>query len=408
MKKAFLIVLLIIFSNLLLLSQDSLAINNEPIVEHQQNKESLSQRAFINLGVWDKISTNGKATKNYTNNVSLNLVFGQSENVYGLAFSGLCNSIVDEARGVVISPFNITRTTKGVQIGGVQAADDVNGLQIGVVNVAEELSGVQFGGFINASKITTKGAQVGGFNQAYGSMSGVQLGFMNGAVKSKGLQIGAGNLADTVTGVQIGAINCNAEISGLQIGVVNISNNNKYPIGLINIIKDGELNLALTFDDMQNMVASFRSGGRYLYGIVGFGYNLYSPQAHFVFEGGLGAHILFSDRFRIDTEIIASTLTKIRTSIKFGEQSEEEKEREEEIYRNYDFKTIYRFAYRILPSYKINDRFNIFAGPTLNYLQTSKMDNRKIFPSHSLWKDYNDKTLKQLHIGWMMGVGYTF
>lgn len=408
MKKTFLIVLLGIFSNLLLLSQDSLAINNEPIVSLQQKEDSLNLKAFINLGVWDKISTNGELTGDYTNNLSLGLIYGQAESVYGLAFSGLCNGIGNEARGVVISPFNFTRKTKGVQIGGIQGAEDVDGLQIGVVNVAEEVRGLQLGGFINASKIAMKGVQIGGFNHSYGSQSGVQLGFMNGAIKSKGLQIGAGNLADTITGVQIGAINCGSEIAGLQIGVVNISNNNKYPIGLINIIKEGELNLALTFDDMQNLVASFRSGGRYLYGILGFGYNLYSPEAHFVFEGGFGAHLSFSDRFRIDTEIIASTLTKIRTSVKFGEQSEEEKEREREINRNYDHKTIYRFAYRVLPSYKINDRFNVFAGPTLNYLQTSKMDNRKLFPSHSLWKDYNDKTLKQLYIGWMMGVGYTF
>lgn len=374
-KQLTLILLLILFYPMSLFSQDDLSVKPDSSFEHSQER----YRRMLNLGIWEKISTNGDNTKYYTNNISLNLVYGQSENISGFAFSGLYNRIESKAQGVVIAPFGYIPKMDGLSIAGMQHIEYMDGVQIG------------------------------GFNSVNKALMGVQLGFGNSSVKATGAQIGfLGNETDTLAGVQIGAVNQARTMRGMQIGIINISDGNKYPIGLVNIVKNGEMNIALTFDDMQNMVTSFRSGGQYLYGIVGFGYNFNSPHTHFVFEGGFGAHIQLNNRFRVDTEIIASILTKIRTSIRFGEQSEEEKEREEEIRRNYDNKTLYRFVYRILPIYRFNNKFSIMAGPTLNYIQTSKMDNIALFPSHSLWKEYNSKTLKQLYIGWMAGVSYRF
>lgn len=374
-KQLTLLLLLILFYPMSLFSQDDLSVKPDSSFEHSQER----YRRMLNLGIWEKISTNGDDTKYYTNNISLNLVYGQSENISGFAFSGLYNRIESKAQGVVIAPFGYI--------------PKMDGLSIALMQHIEYMDGVQIGGFNSVNK----------------ALMGVQLGFRNSSVKATGAQIGfLGNETDTLAGVQIGAVNHARTMRGMQIGIVNISDGNKYPIGLVNIVKNGEMNIALTFDDMQNTVTSFRSGGQYLYGVVGFGYNFNSPHTHFVFEGGFGAHIQLSNRFRIDTEIIASTLTKIRTSIRFGEQSEEEKEREEEIRRNYDNKTLHRFVYRILPIYRFNNKFSIMAGPTLNYIQTNKMDNIALFPSHSLWKEYNSKTLKQLYIGWMAGISYRF
>lgn len=407
MKKSFIITFLVLFYNASLLAQDSLAIRVDSISEYQQNVQSPKYKTFFNLGLWNTISTNGYKTKYYTNNISFNLVYGRSENVSGFAFSGLYNQIT-KAKGVVISPFSNVENISGVQIGGMQMGDCLNGVQIGGIHVARDIKGIQIGGLNNVIW-NMQGTQIGIINLAYKNIRGAQIGFFNNSEKIKGVQIAMGNEADTLVGVQIGGFNYAKVMKGLQIGIINISDNNKYPIGLVNIVKSGgDMNLALTFDDMQNMVVSFRSGGQSLYGIVGFGYNIYSPHTHFVLEGGLGAHIQLSDKFRIDTEIIAGILTKIRTSIRVGEQSKEEEEREKEILRNYDHKTLYRFVYRVLPAYNINSNINIFAGPTLNFLQTSKLDNLKLFSSHSLWKDYSPNSFKQLYIGWMIGVGYRF
>lgn len=403
-KQLTLILLLTLFHTVSLFSQDDLSVRRDSSSEHSQER----YKRVINLGIWDKISTNGDNTKYYTNNISLNLVYGQSENISGFAFSGLYNRIESKAQGVVIAPFGYIPKMDGLSIAGMQHIEYMDGVQIGGINVVGDAKGIQIGG-ANWAENNVDGVQIGGFNSVNKALMGVQLGFRNSSVKATGAQIGfLGNETDTLAGVQIGAVNQARTMRGMQIGIINISDGNKYPIGLVNIVKNGEMNIALTFDDMQNTVTSFRSGGQYLYGVVGFGYNFNSPHTHFVFEGGFGAHIQLNNRFRIDTEIIASTLTKIRTSIRFGEQSEEEKEREEEIRRNYDNKTLYRFVYRILPIYRFNNKFSIMAGPTLNYIQTSKMDNIALFPSHSLWKEYNSKTLKQLYIGWMAGVSYRF
>ena len=64
------------------------------------------------------------------------------------------------------------------------------------------------------------------------------------------------------------------DVKGVQwAGLLNIARNSDVPIGLINIIKNGEMGMAVTYDGIGNAVASFRSGGKYTYGILGIGYN---------------------------------------------------------------------------------------------------------------------------------------
>jgi hypothetical protein len=76
-------------------------------------------------------------------------------------------------------------------------------------------------------------------------------------------------------GLQIaGLVNVARHVSGVQIaGVVNIADDSDCPVGLINLIKNGEKGIALTYSETGSTVVSFRSGGKITYGIVGIGYN---------------------------------------------------------------------------------------------------------------------------------------
>lgn len=84
--------------------------------------------------------------------------------------------------------------------------------------------------------------------------------------------------------------------------------NSDVPIGLINIIKNGEMGVAVTYDGIGNVIASFRSGGKYTYGILGVGYNHKVKSNGLVTEAGFGAHIPVAKWFRINNEIKATAI----------------------------------------------------------------------------------------------------
>ena len=57
-----------------------------------------------------------------------------------------------------------------------------------------------------------------------------------------------------------------------------------FPIGLVNVIRDGILHPAVYFDDMLFTNISFRSGSRYFYSIFGAGANIDGFERPFVFS----------------------------------------------------------------------------------------------------------------------------
>lgn len=297
-------------------------------------------KSFINLGLLGILCTNSEDTQETTNNISISLFHGSNKNVYGF----------------VLAPINFIESS-------------MYGLQIGLSNLAtKEVRGIQIG-FANGTQ-NLKGMQIGGLNATEQQSHGVQLGFFN--MQKSG---------------------------GLQIGMVNVADHNNYPIGIVNIIKDGDMNAGMTIDEMSIFTTNFRSGGRCLYGIAGIGYSFASSLNQVVFEGGLGAHLHISDRFRIDTEIAVTHLSKVYSY--FGDPEEAE-----ERTKDYDFKTAFRLSVRLIPSIRLGKHIEIFGGPTINYLQSQCMENEKIFPSHYMWRKFTSTSLKQAHWGWIAGIQY--
>ncbi|NDV59611.1 hypothetical protein [Bacteroides sp. 519] len=310
------------------------------------------------------LSTHGSQAAEYTNGVSFNILAGVSKNEKYFTFGGLANIIHNNASGVQFAGLlnTIGNDANGFQFAGLfnRTGNTTRGIQFaGLYNLADNGYGFQFGGLANTIKKEYSGIQFAGL--------------FNSAKDFQGFQFaGLVNIAKNVKGVQFA-------------GLVNIAENSDYPIGLINIIKNGEMSVGVTYDETGSVIASFRSGGRVLYGILGVGYNHKSNHKHYVAEGGFGAHIPVVNRFRINAEL-KSQFMNMSSSDEFLNKS----------------------SFSILPAFKFTPNLEIFAGPSINYMNTDDVSNKNMFPGGDIWTKFKDDRLQQLHIGYTAGIQWIF
>lgn len=325
--------------------------------QNETDKKATVQVSFI-----PRFGTNGLNAIDYTNNFSLNMLAGLSKNEYGFALGGLANVIMNNACGVQIAGLGnyIGNEANGVQMGGLGniIGHDGKGAQFaGLWNKSESYRGAQFAGLMNMTD-DCSGAQFAGLLNLSGDVSGCQF-------------AGLVNVAKNVEGAMFA-------------GLINIADSCDYPVGLINIMRKGEKSLALSYSEMGNILLTFRSGGRVLYGILGVGLNVKSKNDLFVLTGGLGAHINCSSKFRINNEIQSSFLSLFTKS-----------------YVNHH-------SYSLLPAFRFHPHFEIFAGPSLNYMESNNLNNKNLFPDHSLWKKQTSSSIRQLYVGYQAGVQVIF
>ena len=278
------------------------------------------------------LSSNGIKASQYTNGASFSILAGMSANERNFTFASISNVIANEARGL--------------QFAGISNY------------IGKQGQGVAFAGITNIAKGTYKGVQFAGLLNTSKDITGLQF-------------AGLLNIAGKVRGVQFA-------------GLLNIAEESDCPIGLVNIVKRGEMGIALTYDILGNGIVSFRSGGKYTYGIIGFGYNhKLSGDNKTVAEAGYGVHIPCYSWFQINNEFkVTSTATSDKPFL--------------------------NASYSLLPSFKIKKHYNIFGGASLNYSTTTEMDNQTLFPQNNLWKKHTDNRLQQLFIGYLVGIQYIF
>jgi hypothetical protein len=249
-----------------------------------------------------------------------------------------------QAAGVV----NYTaRKTTGMQAAGfLNVANDVSGMQAaGFANVATgEVNGLQAAGFANVATGEVKGLQAAGFLNIADSANTQVAGYINLAEKAQAQVSGFINIAENVDGAQIaGFVNVAKKVKGVQIaGFINIADSSDCPIGLINIIKNGEMAIGTMMNETGTTLFTFRSGGRKLYGIIGAGGNFTKGYRAYALQSGLGMHIPVTKAFRFNAEVTVTSLsdrwwhTDIRSGVK------------------------------IMPSIRVGC-VEFFAGPSFNY-----------------------------------------
>ncbi|RZL46039.1 MAG: hypothetical protein EOP00_16245 [Pedobacter sp.] len=348
----------------------------------------------IHVGLVYPLSTNGTRAPLDTNNLSIHLLIGVSAAERGPSFAGFSNLILKDAVGSQFAGFSnhIGGAADGAQFAGFAntygggkgaafagftniAHGDVKGAQFsGFANFAYNVNGAQFAGFLNYAK-RINGLQLAGFgNIAIGNVGESQIaGFINKAADVKGTQLA-------------GFINIAKKVKGSQIaGFINIADSSDYPIGIINIIKNGEKSIGLAIDETETTLLSFRSGGKVFYGIIGVGYNLKNEDEVYAAELGLGAHLFSSPVFSLNTELVATTL---------------------EDFKEADY---FKSSFRLMPNLKLFKTLGIFGGPSLNFVTTNSDEGKQLYTKnfhtwHNRWgRDYN-----ALYMGYTAGLHILF
>lgn len=364
------------------------------------------EQRLVHLGIIYPLSTNGSDATNYINNFSLHLIGGLSGGetgacisgfghvtrgqMVGAQISGFGNVVTGDAQGASVAGFgtvhndikgaqvagfgNVAVSVKGVQYAGFgNICSDAEGVQAaGFINVNRRMKGIQGAGFMNITR-QSEGVQGAGFINVNGDVKGVQgAGFMNISSDFQGIQ-GAGfmNIGDVVRGVQgagfmniagdvehgvqaAGFINIAKKVNGLQVaGFINVADSSDTPIGIINIIENGEMHLQATYDDFQNAVFTLRSGGRRTYGIIGLGvtgYPQFGGRNSMLSQVGIGGQWQMTTSFKLRSELLLTTMLVTDNNDSFR-----------------------RLGLSLLADASIG-RFSVFAGPTLAFADVNFME----------------------------------
>lgn len=315
----------------------------------------------VHVGLFYPISNQGADSKYYSNSFSFHLLAGRSREERAFALSGLALKVGENANGFKASGLaNI--------IGG--RADGFT--LAGLTNLVDEnTTGFTAAGLYNQYN-NGVGAQIGGImNLARNDVSGLQA-------------AGLVNKANNVTGLQVaGLVNQANEVQGAQIGFINIANSSKYPIGIINLIKDGEKSMGISVDDNLSTLLTFRSGSKKMYGIIGVGNNFNNEDEVLAIHWGLGAHFFSTDRFRLNTEITTTMLESYGSHEGEGEFE--------------------KYSLSVLPALQFG-RFEIFAGPSLNVINTDSKEGYKMVDNY-IWDHVSDSNkLTGIYIGYTGGI----
>lgn len=338
----------------------------------EEPKKDEEKQSIGHVGLIYPLSTNGVHAAEYSNGFSIHAIVGVSGSERSFCASGFSNIIRHHARGAVIAGFS---NHVGGNVDGVQAAGFLN------TNLGR-VKGVQAAGFFNLAG-GLEGFQAAGFgNVTHQAKDGIQAaGFFNVADTVHSQIGGFVNVAEVVEGVQIaGFINVARKVKGVQLsGFINIAEESDFPIGIVNIIKNGEKAIGVTVDETATTLVTFRSGGRIMYGIIGVGFNPQDERTRYALEAGLGAHLPLGKNFRINAEAVHLGLT----DFKKGEYE--------------------KASLRIMPAYRFAKRVEVFGGPALCYTRFTKGKGDGL-ADHYLWSDETTKRKHGMYIGGLLGV----
>jgi hypothetical protein len=248
------------------------------------------------------VGSRGNLSRDYSNNFSLNILYGLNGGLNGfelgslwnnndgdvkwMQISGLVNSTNGNSHGLIIS--GLTNTNTG----------SITGAGIsGIVNHSRKyLTGNYIAGIANVAQDSLKGAFVSGI-----------LNLTKG--ESKSFQVSTVNVANNLEGFQVGVVNHSKKLKGFQIGVVNLveeDDKDAIPFGLISIVKNGFRELELTAGEAIYSNLNFKMGVERLYTIFKTGFSDYQKKPVYSFGVGFGTGIYLSERQRLSIELSKS------------------------------------------------------------------------------------------------------
>jgi|GEM_PF-1562308 len=282
--------------------------------------------------LWFPRGTHGNRSKNYSYNLSLNLISGEVGRVNGVEISGLAGRVDNSLNGIQIAGLgNLTETVNGIQIGGLgNFTYNMNGIQVGtLLNFTDQANGIQIGGLVNLAN-GVNGTQISAIN-AGANVNGILIGALgNYSAYVNGAQIGGlANYAYELNGVQIGTFNSTNTLRGLQIGLVSINDTIEKggSLSLVNIVRRGFYrSWEISTADYSNLALTYRMGTRTLYTIYTVGANFVEDNL-WNFGFGFGHRRAISNSIDFRPELVSysyfpmdfrNTQPTFSTHLKFG------------------------------------------------------------------------------------------
>src|SRR5690606_2951083 len=180
-----------------------------------------------------------------------------------------------------------------------------------------------------------------------------------------------------------GLFNKAGSVKGIQFaGLLNIAESSDYPIGLVNLIGNGQKSLTLGADESSFAHLTFRSGGRKLYGVFGVAYPLNPEAVPFAMEMGFGLHTLEKNRYSMDMEFVSR------------------------IASDFDGTSNIISSLKFIQGYALGSHLRLVAGPTLNFSVLDAGDYA--VPGLVLFERTNLQGTYSTHVGLMGGLQYRF
>jgi hypothetical protein len=179
----------------------------------------------------------------------------------------------------------------------------------------QKMTGLHFAAasIVNAPFI---GGQFGVANYVSG-LTGLQAAVANfSGGESFGAQIGVLNIGGDITGAQVGVLNIASRVTGTQVGLLNISQSNDNPVGLLNIVRKGQVNFALWTNETSIINLALKLGGSHVYSILLGGVNPRGTKGeiHVSYGLGLGVRLAFG-RWYGELEGTYETLYRLNSPI---------------------------------------------------------------------------------------------
>ena len=352
---------------------------------------------------YQKISTNTSNNADITNNLSINLLWGESGGVDGMEVGAIHNKVNRDVNGFQFAGIGnrVGRNVTGTQVGGIYNKNSgvTRGLQAaGIINITNEVQAAQAAGFINWARGDVAGVQASGLlNRAYGDAQGLQAaGLMNiSGGRTKAQVSGLFNKADDVEIFQTALMNVSTgNMRGLQVGLINISDTvSGVPIALINIVKRGYNHVEIYGSEILHGNFQLKLGANKFYNIFHIGAQVPPGDGSYIWGigYGIGTVAKLKPRSHLNMELMAMHIN------------------ENEGWTN-TLNSIGQF--RFLWNYQIARSIGFFFGPTANVMVSQLRDaetneiNPSVVPYSLINEDLDMNTNLRAWVG--VNAGFRF
>lgn len=369
-----------------------------------------SDRRLAQISVFSSVGTNLQKSKELTNHVSVNLLWGKNGGVEGLEVGGLMNKVTQDVKGLQIAGManKVDGNTIGTQAAGMFniGKGQVKGMQAaGIFNVSGETDAVQSAGLFNVSRDFSGVQMAGLFNIAKGASNGVQLAtFFNYSREQTGTQMSTlFNIGGDVRWGQASTLlNVGKNVSGFQFGLINVADTvSGSSIGLLNIVKKGYNRVEFSGGEALHANVGLKLGSHHFYNVFHVGAhwddqtltNGASQQDVSISWGlgyGFGSALRLGNRALLNVEAVAIHINE-------GERWTDQLNLLNQL--------------RFLLDVRVARRTSIFAGPIGNLMVSKLYDadadrfGSTIMP-YTLYDETNNGTNVKMWIGFNAGIRF--